>query len=311
MISLALDPATIQTPGRHHYRIAGQFLVTDQVLASLVAFAAEAPIAGNSGGTFIHTEELTGQLTFHGTAWLGGEERAVECRQGPGGYEIRIASGLVWRVAPDGSVISRVAAAEPVSQALIDETAIGPPLILALALRGVFCLHASAVVGPQGAWAFLGVSGSGKSTLGAALDGLPGPDPESGGTLSRLADDILPVAVEAAGAVVLPWFPQLKLPAGAQPSLAGPERLPLRGFYVLAGRDGGEGVESQRLGPAEAVAGLVRHTVASRLFGPELLGRHLDFAGELAAWLPVRRLAYPWGRDIWGELVARMVADLA
>ena len=82
----------------------------------------------------------------------------------------------------------------------------GPALILLLAQRSTFCLHAGAVsinLNNEEAAnvAFIADSGVGKSTLSA----------EAGRSWQQLSDDILPVNVEQ-GIYVYNDFPQLKLP---------------------------------------------------------------------------------------------------
>ena len=72
-------------------------------------------------------------------------------------FEIVIGDPAWIRVQPDDG-------AAPV---IIEEALLGPALNLALAWRGVWCLHAGAVLHDGQVIVFLGVSGSGKSTLAA------------------------------------------------------------------------------------------------------------------------------------------------
>ncbi len=225
--------------------------------------------------------------------------RSTACSAGAGGFRLEIEGAGRFFVAADGGEARIVAAAPGAPEELLVEVALGPLLILALALGGAFCLHASAIAlgagsaepGPPRAVAFVGASGSGKSTLAATLAA-------SGSPFRHLADDVLPLRADAGRAETLPRFPQVKLPADRQPAAAAPDRLPLAGLFLLApsaaSRAGRGAVRLEEVASREAALELVRHTAAARLFGPELLERHLDLAARVAAQVPVRRLAYPW-----------------
>lgn len=179
------------------------------------------------------------------------------------------------------------------------EALLGPALALALARRGVFVLHASAVVlRGQGVFGFLGDSGAGKSTLARLLAA-------AGGEVALAADDLLAVQQLEQGAAALPHYPQLKLDATAMAAIAGLEpSYPLLGLYALAPAPPAAAVEAgEPLPPASATALLVRHTVASALFAGDLLAAHFDFAADLAARVPLRRLAVPRRLDVGAEVL--------
>jgi hypothetical protein len=110
----------------------------------------------------------------------------------------------------DGTVVvidgsgSRIWAAPP-EQASIEDTAtylLGPILTFALRLRGVTCLHASAVVIDGQAIAIVGPSGSGKSTAAAEFARLG---------YDVLTDDVLALAQEAGHFVAQPAYPRIRL----------------------------------------------------------------------------------------------------
>ncbi|MBN1400972.1 MAG: hypothetical protein JXA74_09045 [Anaerolineae bacterium] len=179
-------------------------------------------------------------------------------------------------------------------EAGLAQALLGPGLILAFALHGVWALHASAIVREGEALAFLAESGVGKSTLASALCD----DTCSGYRL--LADDVLPISLAADGARVWPHFPQLKLDRTAQPGPGAPESLPLDACYLL--QLGGEGPAEKRAESVHAATlAFVRHTIAARLFGPDLLGRHLRFCEALARRVPLHRLAYDHSRGALAE----------
>ncbi len=289
--------------------MAGRRVETDRAVAELAAFAVPrrpTPGAAERLRSRVPDDDFpsaegepaaAGETVYRAPAWIGDRMRATACRSGLDGFHLEIEGAGRFFVSADGGE-ARVLALEPgAPEGLMVEVALGPLLILALALGGVFCLHASAVALDAGtpaqrAIAFLGPSGSGKSTLAATLAA-------AGGAFRRLADDVLPVRpAPGQGYDALPRFPQLKLPPERQPAAGAPERLPLAALFVLAPSDGsraGAGpVRAEALSRREAALALIRHTTAARVFAPALLERHLDAAALLARRLPVRRLAYPW-----------------
>jgi hypothetical protein len=187
----------------------------------------------------------------------------------------------------------------------LSQVVLGPALILALALQGVWCLHASAVVFGDTAVIFAGESGWGKSTLARYLGEQAG--------WRRAADDVLPVVPVGNGLMALPHFPQLKLPSGAQPANGLPQRLPVAAVYVLDRdqKETGEAITILGLNERDAALALIRHTVAARLFGPDLLRQHMAFCAKVAGQVPVRLLRYPRQFAWLPELRDRLAADLA
>lgn len=229
------------------------------------------------------------------TGWVGGIERDVEIRSAPSGFLLSLpgssrlfiaSDGRIERIRPDGSSLDAGPDAPPWSDD-DRELLLGPGLVLALALQGSWCLHASAAVREGQAVAFLGESGVGKSTLAAHLGGCP----QNGWHL--VADDILPVTEGVDGAWAWPRFPQRKLPPDAQPGAALPERLPLAAIYDLVPVAPEAVPDAERLPEAATVTALLRQTAGARLFDADLLEAHLAFAAELAARVPVYRLAVP------------------
>jgi len=168
------------------------------------------------------------------------------------------------------------------------EIILGPALVLALAMRNTWSLHASSAMFKNKTFAFLGESGQGKSTLAAYLNST---------NWDRIADDILPTTLDSSGARIWPRFPQLKLPPDKQPGFNFPEQLPLDRVCILASADKNAEPELELLSPSQAIQVLLSHTAGTRLFGPKLLKKHLDFCAGVAEKTPVYRLAYPHRRD--------------
>lgn len=173
----------------------------------------------------------------------------------------------------------------------VTEAMLGPPLILSLASKGIFCLHAGAVTTDSGIVVFLGRSGNGKSTLAEAagrhVDGW-----------RRCADDMLPVSLHEDQVVVLPGFPQPKLSAALQWPLTAPTRLPLLAVYVIADLEPTHTtITIETLRRREALHSLLQHSVAWPLFWGEPADKHLELCSNIASKVSVRRLRYPRSID--------------
>ena len=163
---------------------------------------------------------------------------------------------------------------------------LGPALILALALLGIWCLHASAVMIEGEATVFVGESGAGKSTLAAALAS------RGSGECKQIADDIVPMRVTREALVALPRFPQLKLPPEKQPATDSPESLPVSGIFLIDARSTQDPGTLSPLSLRKSTVALLSHTPSARLFGRQLLADHLTFCSQAAMRASPRRLAY-------------------
>ncbi len=235
----------------------------------------------------------TGNISRRTTGWIGETTRQVETWSAPPGLLLKVSGGSDFYIGPDGETIRRVGDDRSPLSALDREILLGPALVLALALRGTWSLHASAARLHGQTTVFLGESGRGKSTLAAYLG-------DSG--WQRVADDILPATLEPEGVRVWPRFPQLKLPAGEQPGLTLPEQLPLDRICVLENVEVDATPGLQLLPPGQAVRLLISHTAGTRLFGPATLARHLAFCAAVAGQIPVYRLAYPHRQEALPEI---------
>ena len=234
------------------------------------------------------------ETVFDGSARVGLRECRVRSLAAPGRDLLEISGAGTFAMLHDQDRIELDP--EPgAADAAVEEALLGPALALTLARRGVFVLHASAVVLGGGVIGFLGESGAGKSTLARLLA-------DEGAALA--ADDLLPVTE---GPAALPRYPQLKLGPAEMAAIARLEpRYPLLALYELAP---GEEVSVEELPAPTAVTAaalLIKHTVAGRLFPRDLLAAHLGFAADLAGRLPVRRLKVPRRMDIGGEVLAHL-----
>lgn len=276
MITLWLPP-TDTAPAPRAYQVAGQTLVSSQPVADLAPFALPhapellpphpvpawpRPRRSNESGA-----------VFADVGLLGGALRRVTCQTTADAIWLSGEDGGVVVVGNRGRLIEEIPASSSPSPTP-PHPLLSSALVLALALQGTFCLHASAVIVEQQAIAFLGESGRGKSTLAAYLSP----------TWPRLVDDVLPVT---ASAWCWPHFPQ-PLPVTTTAT-----SLPLRAVYVLAEGE----LTLSPLTPVDTALLLARHTIAAKLFPPPLLARHFDFCTQLGAKLCANRLQYPRQRN--------------
>jgi hypothetical protein len=279
------------------YRIAGQEFFFSCPVPELQVF--ETPGAEQFGT--LQTIPVNSGLICRANGWIGEEQREVECWSAPPGLVLKVAGGSDFYLAPGGRAIVPVdgnqlhskqgrIASHSFLSGLDREILAGPALVLALALRGIWCLHASAALYNGDLIVFLGESGQGKSTLAAYLaTDNPG--------WCRVADDILPVTINSGGVMAWPRFPQLKLPAEAQPGVTLQEQLPVSKVCVLTESIGRELSGLKVLAAGQSVQAYLANTAGARLFDPELLAMHLAFCTHAAGYVPVTLLPYAHQRE--------------
>lgn len=186
---------------------------------------------------------------------------------------------------------------------------LGPVLGFVLRLRGVICLHASAVAIDGAAVAFVGPSGAGKSTTAAAFAGMGYP---------VLSDDVVALVEEGTRFFVQPAYPRVCLWPDAVGSLyASPEALPrltpnwdkryldlndnghrfqqralpLAGIYFLDERSGD--LQAPRIEAVVAGTGLmslVANTYVNYLLDQRMRAQEFDLLGRLVTRIPLRRV---------------------
>lgn len=215
--------------------------------------------------------------SYVGEGWLGDRLRAFRVYSDGSGRRVEFGPGMVFRLSDDGSRIDcqRV----PAEAKLRTEWLLGPALLLALATRAVYALHASAISNRAGAVLLLGRSGSGKSTLARVAAAC--------GWLA-LADDVVPLSDHSGTLRVRPRFPQLKW---AEPLATADCELPLAALVFV--ERGAASLSLTPLSAGIATRSLVRDTVAARLFAPDELAAHLAFCARLAEAGPCLRLDLP------------------
>lgn len=298
-VSLAIDARVEGSPAA--YRLAGHELSLIGTWPELAAFRRRNDIRTEWSPS--PPEASFTELLYEGPAAAGSGAPALTCLHGEHGYLLRASPGPTLWVASDGARIVQLDSTAVPPAAVSAELLFGPATMLALALRGTYALHASAVRCGERAVAFVGPSGAGKSTLAALL---------AAGDLDceRLADDILPFAVAGTAALARPAFPQLKLAPGDQWGRTRPESLPLAAVYRVAPAAAEDTPRIEPLRGAEALAVLVKHSVASALFGRELLRRHLAALAAAGRGLRIGALHYPWRADVAASVHALLQEDL-
>ena len=231
----------------------------------------------------------------------------------------RLSGGDYFRIDYlDGTVIavdapgSRVWARSPES-ATVEDTAtylLGPTLGFVLCLRGITCLHASAVAIAGRAVALVGPSGSGKSATAAAFARLGYP---------VLTDDVLALQDEGAFFNVQPAYPRVRLWPQSVEALFGSvdalpritpgwdkryldlngrdykfqhTPLPLAAIYFLDERSTDAIAPSVKpVGAREGLMSLVANTYASYLLDKPMRAREFQVLGQLAEGIPLRRVS--------------------
>ncbi len=183
-----------------------------------------------------------------------------------------------------------------------------------LSLRGRLVLHASAVLAPKGAVAFLGDSGRGKSTLAASFcqQGFPGLTDdclllqEAGGAHFALPSyaglRLWPDTIEAlfgsqvSYPLVAHYTDKRRLSSDREPLCFATGRVPLNRLYMLAPPDdqtGTSGGAIHALSSREAVMALVNSTYRLDITDRERLEREFHELSRLAMAVGLWRLVIP------------------
>ena len=193
----------------------------------------------------------------------------------------------------------------------IEDTAtylLGPVLGILLRLRGVTCLHASAVAFGETAVAFVGSPGAGKSTTAAALA-------RHGHAI--LSDDVVTLTERDGSFFVHPAYPYLCLwPESVQSLYGSPDALPrfsanyekryltlgkrelrfaeralpLAAIYILGDRRGDPAPLVEELAPQKAFLALVADTFATNTLDSGMRAKEFEILARLAPCVPIRAL---------------------
>jgi len=223
----------------------------------------------------------------------------------------------IWTSWPDPSTLEDVAT-----------YLLGPVLAFTLRLRGVTCLHASAIAFDGRAIALLGPPGAGKSTLAAtfAMRGL-----------SVISDDVLALSRDDGRVVVQPGSPRIRLWRESVVALYGsPEALPRLtptwdkrfldltrdgyhfqhqplplGAIYLVGERGPDPAAPriEELPPAAGLMALVANTHANHLLDDTMRAQEFECLGSVASSVPVRRVIPHEDPALLSKVCDAIVAD--
>jgi hypothetical protein len=181
-----------------------------------------------------------------------------------------------------------------------------------LRLRGVICLHASAVAVDGQALALVGSPGAGKSTIATAFAHCG---------FSVIADDLVALVEDGKNFQVQPGYPRLNLWPDSVRALFGSEEalpritpnwdkryltlgdngfgfaskpLPLGAVYILGARDAASQAPFiDHLSGSNAIAEFVTNTYLNYLLDRDMRAREFDVLTRLVVRIPVRRLRPP------------------
>jgi hypothetical protein len=205
---------------------------------------------------------------------------------------------------------------------------LGPVLGFVLRLRGVICLHASAVAVDGQAIALVGSPGAGKSTIAAAFA-------QCG--FSVIADDVVALVEDGKDFQVQPGYPRLNLWSDSVRTLFGSEEalpritptwdkrylalgenrfgfaskpLPLGAVYVLASREAAlEAPVIDHLSGSDALAEFVTNTYVNYLLDRHMRSREFDLLTRLVVRIPIRRVRPPADYSAFFDLSEAIAND--
>ncbi|MDJ1180896.1 hypothetical protein PJF56_18710 [Roseofilum sp. BLCC_M91] len=222
--------------------------------------------------------------------------------QETGYFQLSYTDGSQFFINPDGTQVWTTCP----DHLSIEDTAtylLGPVLGFVLRLRGITCLHASAIAVGQEAIAFVGDSGAGKSTTAAAFAKLGYP---------ILSDDIVALVPQDNHFFIQPAYPRIRLWSSsvkilfespdALPRLVPTnptwdkrylhlngreyhfqnQPLPLTQIYFLSPRD--PQIESpylQKISPASSLIKLIKHTYANVLLDSKMRANEFSLLSQL------------------------------
>ena len=184
---------------------------------------------------------------------------------------------------------------------------LGPVFGFLLLLRGVVCLHASAIAIDSNAIALIGPAGSGKSTTAAAF---------SARGFSVLAEDVVTLDDRDDEFLVRPSYPGIRLWPASVAALYGAESdlprltpnwdkryldltsekfsrepLPLSAIYLLGERSHEAAAPFiEPLDRADALLSLIANTYTNYLMDKKMRARQFDLLTRVLAKVPVRKV---------------------
>ena len=262
------------------------------------------------------------------TLLLADNEAATPLPVADGSYVFRYSDGMTFIMSPTGADIS-VRWVAPSTLADVMTYFLNPVMGFALRLRGLLCLHASAVVFGQSVIAFCGGPGAGKSTIAALFA-------KSG--IAVMTDDILPIYEQNSAFIVPAGYSFLKLwpdssemlfgRANAFPALTPtwPKQFvdllggqlafattpgPLGIIYLLKDREeDASAPHVQAISARDAMVGLIANSYPGAMLAPSMRAAEIGSISRVIAKVPVRALTAHVDPARMPALRDAIVADL-
>jgi hypothetical protein len=198
---------------------------------------------------------------------------------------------------------------------------LGPVLGLLLRLRGVVCLHGSAVSINDRGVVFVGSEGAGKSTTAAAFATQGNP---------VLSDDIVALTERGAEFQILPAYPRINLwPDSVKLLFGSPDALPMitagwdkrclkigeekgtkfaerplpfGAIYIFGDGEGGSRDNVESISQKTAMMTLVTNTYATSFLSAKQRAEEFEVLSRLVATVPVRKINVRHGTLLVDEL---------
>lgn len=205
---------------------------------------------------------------------------------------------------------------------------LGPVMGFVLRLRGVVCLHASAVAIGEHAIALVGLPGAGKSTTAAAFARCG---------FSVIADDVVALPEDGENFLVPPGYPQVNLWPDSVRALFGSEEslprvtptwdkrymalgdngfgfaskpLPLGAIYLLGAREAAlTAPVVEEVAGGDALLALVANTYVNYLLDRDMRSREFDVLSRVVTGIPIRRVRSPAELSAIFDLCEAIAAD--
>ena len=205
---------------------------------------------------------------------------------------------------------------------------LGPVIGFVLRLRGVTCLHASAVAVGEHAIALVGVPGAGKSTTAAAFASCG---------FSVISDDLAALADDGGDFLVQPGYPRVNLWPDSVRALFGSAEalpritptwdkhyvalgtnglgfaakpLPLGAIYLLGEREDALAAPMvEEMAGGDALAALVANTYVNYLLDRDMRSREFDVLSRVVTRIPIRRVRTPADPSAVFEVCRVITAD--
>jgi hypothetical protein len=205
---------------------------------------------------------------------------------------------------------------------------LGPVLGLALRLRGVTCLHASAVSVDGFAVVFAGPEGAGKSTAAAAM---------AQASCPVISDDVVALVEHEDSFRVLPAYPYLslwpdsveflnqqpvdlprfsknwekrRLAVGTGEFQFESRMLPLRAIYLLGDRPGDFAPRVEEIPVQSALLAIIANSYATNILDAEMRAQEFKLFGRLLSHVRVRNFYPPRDRTRLKDLPKLILEDL-